>query len=232
MIKKLQWDSDFFGYPVGILKAGDYADVDRKRFLAEAKEYRLVTLFFDHPIPRKPAYFKLVDKKVVFRRKTEKLRQQPGPGSGGISRFRGRANRTLFRLALESGSYSRYRTDDGFRNGEFRRLYRKWLDNSLSGVSAKATYVYRIGERTAGFITLRAEGKTAAIGLLAVDGRDRGKGIGTALIGHAVRKAFDFGCTAITVATQLDNDPAVRLYLKNGFRIKDVKMIYHYRVDR
>ncbi|MBN2201026.1 GNAT family N-acetyltransferase [bacterium] len=230
MIKKLDWDSDFFGYPVGVLKAKEYPRQQHRTFLREAKDYRLVYIFLDHSIARKPKGFRLVDKKAVFVRRTEQVEIPSGPGR--ILRFRGKPDRALIRLAMESGKYSRFKTDPGFNGGEFRRLYAKWIENSVSGISAKATYVCRFKEETAGFVTLQVEGRTASIGLIAVSGKYRGKGIGTALVLHAVRKAFDFGCGAITVATQLDNDPAVRLYLSNGFKLGSVKMIYHYRAHR
>ncbi len=230
MIQKLKWDSEFFGYPVGILKTKEYDPTQHRTFLREAKDYRLVYMFLDRPITRKPKGFRLVDKKAVFVRKTEKVEIPSGPGR--ILRFRGKPNRTLIRLAMESGKHSRYKTDPGFSNGEFRKLYKKWIENSVSGASAKATYVYRVQEKTAGFVTVQVEGKTASIGLIAVSGKFRGKGIGTALVLHAVRKASDFGCKTITVATQLDNDPAVRLYLSNCFRLRSVTMIYHYWAHR
>lgn len=228
MIKKLEWDSEFFGYPVGILKAKEYDPARHREFLREAKEYRLVYVFLDRPMARKPRGFRLADKKAVFVRKTEDFEKTTGPGR--IVRFRGKPDSALIRLAMESGMHSRYRTDPGFQNGEFRKLYRRWLENSVRGVSAKATYVCRVGNQTAGFVTVGTDGDTASIGLIAVSGRYRGKGIGAALVRHAARKAFDFGCKTITVATQLDNAPAVRLYERSGFRLRSVKMIYHYWV--
>lgn len=228
MIKKLTWDSEFFGYPVGVLKAKEYDRALHRTFLREAKDYRLVYVFLDRPIARKPKGFRLVDKKAVFVRKTEEVDRTTGPGR--IVRFRDKPDSALIRLAMESGKHSRYRTDPGFQNNEFRKLYRRWIENSVSGVSAKATYVCRVGDETAGFVTVQADGKTASIGLIAVSGKFRGKGIGAALVRHAAAKASDFGCGTITVATQLDNAPAVRLYERCGFRLGSVKTIYHYWV--
>lgn len=228
MIKKLAWDSEFFGYPVGSLKAKEYDTARHREFLREARDYRLVYVFLDRPMAGKPKGFRLVDKKAVFVRKTEKVDKTTGPGR--IVRFRGKPDSALIRLAMESGKHSRYRTDPGFKKGEFRKLYRQWIENSVSGVSAKATYVCRIGEKTAGFVTVQTDGDTASIGLIAVSAKFRGKGIGAALVRHAVRKAADFRCETITVATQLDNAPAVRLYEKSGFRLRSVKTIYHHWV--
>jgi dTDP-4-amino-4,6-dideoxy-D-galactose acyltransferase len=229
MIEKLEWDSDFFGYPVGMLKAPEIGRLDMRQFRREARNYRLIYVFLDHPARRKPRNFKLVDRKIVLQRTTAAM--PDGPHSGGIIRFRGRANRSLIRLALESGKYSRFRTDPQFRNGEFERLFTRWIKNSVNGVSAKAVFVCRVGKRTAGFVTLTADRGSAAIGLIAVDETDRGKGIGTALIRRAVAEAFNLGYGAISVATQMTNDPAVRLYRKNGFKTEAITAIYHYWVE-
>ena len=56
-----------------------------------------------------------------------------------------------------------------------------------------------------------------SFGLL-VDYRAAGRGIGTSLTAHAVQRAQDLGCPAVRLTVYSDNETAIRLYSRAGFR--------------
>jgi ribosomal protein S18 acetylase RimI-like enzyme len=56
-----------------------------------------------------------------------------------------------------------------------------------------------------------------SFGLL-VDHRAAGRGIGTSLTAHAVQRAQDLGCPAVRLTVHSDNQTAIRLYARTGFR--------------
>ena len=56
------------------------------------------------------------------------------------------------------------------------------------------------------------------IGNLVVDEMWRKRGVGTALLGEAVRTAREWGYPIVICAVNPHNTPAVKLYEKNGFR--------------
>lgn len=78
----------------------------------------------------------------------------------------------------------------------------------------------------AGMITLGEKDGRGDIGLLAIDSKYRGKGIGMSLINAAeneFKKIFKEG----QVVTQQDNQAACSLYEKSGYEIEKVESIYH-----
>ena len=61
----------------------------------------------------------------------------------------------LYELAFESGKYSRFKLDKNFSEIDFRKLYKKWVDNSLNLEIADEVLVYKISDIIQGFITYK-----------------------------------------------------------------------------
>ena len=224
MIDKVNWDSEFFGYPVGICRIGNKGLIDELAFRKAAAPYRLVYIFSDielsHPIGQ------YVDKKVVLTKFIEKANVDDTITHFNLEQH---SYEQLLELAYLSGVFSRFRIDKSFVNHEFERMYKIWLDNSLSGKIAKHTLVATIHNELAGFITLDIKPMALAhIGLVAVSEKHQGKGIGGKLLAAADFYAAKEGCKTIEVPTQYDNEPAMRLYQKHGYSIQSITCIYHY----
>jgi dTDP-4-amino-4,6-dideoxy-D-galactose acyltransferase len=134
---------------------------------------------------------------------------------------------SLEQLALQSGIYSRFRIDDGFRNREFERLYQEWLASSLRGDAGKRVYVAGAAADPQGLITLEPDGGVARIGLLAVDAGQRGRGLGRRLVAEAERVCCREGIAELRVATQAENQGACHFYEECGFRIISEVEIFH-----
>jgi dTDP-4-amino-4,6-dideoxy-D-galactose acyltransferase len=66
------------------------------------------------------------------------------------------------------------------------------------------------------------------IGLIAVDDQARGAGVGSLLIRQAHRWMQGRGARQATVVTQLENQPACRLYERLGYHLADVRNYYHF----
>ncbi len=65
--------------------------------------------------------------------------------------------------------------------------------------------------------SLLHKGGSALINELVVDGRERGKGVGRALLEEAIAEARARGMDEIEVSTFFGNDTAIRLYRSAGF---------------
>jgi len=84
-------------------------------------------------------------------------------------------------------------------------------------------FVAETGEKVVGFVeTLTfpdlVEGfPIAIIQNLVVDKENRRKGVGNELLAHAIEKLRGRGVKELHAWTDLENEPAMRLYLKHGF---------------
>ena len=61
-------------------------------------------------------------------------------------------------------------------------------------------------------------GRRVYVSRLIVKPEERRKGIGSALVNHAVAKAAEMGYSEMSIGVDIDNYPALRLYWKAGFR--------------
>jgi dTDP-4-amino-4,6-dideoxy-D-galactose acyltransferase len=131
-------------------------------------------------------------------------------------------------LAVQSGAFSRFRVDPRIPDAQFEQLYRTWVRNSIRREMADEVLVVREGQRTVGFLTLKADGESGRIELLAVDVESRGKGYGVELVRAAEECFRAMGCDSGSVVTQAANRPACRLYRKCGYEIVLTEYFYHF----
>ncbi len=224
MIEKLDWDSAFFGYPVGRIFIKNAEGFDLDAIGKEFRNFKLVYMFSDVRLPQEYSNC-LVDRKITF---TKGFAQQQDVLKINEYDKEKDSYDELLDLAYLSGLFSRFKTDKRFKNMEFKRLYKQWIDRSINDTNIKVLVV-RTDDSLSGFVTLEmADAITAKIGLISVGSNYQGKGFGSSLISNAERAALAFGRSTIQVVTQQDNKPAVRLYEKNGFLLNSLVYIYHF----
>lgn len=215
-ISPLSFDSSLFAYPVGKFEAGDLWN--EASFLNQVKDFHLVYIFSKKPIEINSDRIYLSDTKFTF----EKQLDAPREGDPEIKLYSGELNEQLLSLALESGVYSRFKTDPGFKNGEFEKLYKLWIQNALN---QKEVWV---AKNLAGFVSCHLSGTESSIGLIAVDKNQRGKGWAKRLVKAAENFAFLHGAQTLKIGTQIKNNPAVNLYQSLGYELVDKVFVYHY----
>lgn len=226
MIKRLEWDSEFFGYNVGVIDLTESSKFNFKEFKKESFGFTLTYIFSPSKLNYKG--LKLADEKVTFLKENIKPVQNNEKNLGFFNIKRD-CYKSLEALALESGVYSRFKLDKNFRNNEYDRLYKKWINNTVFENKTLNIVTFKEDEHILGFTTLIKKSKTLCdISLVAVDKNSRGKMIGTKLIQESEKQAFINGFKNIQVVTQKNNKPAVNLYLKCGFKLESTKYIYHY----
>lgn len=228
-VKYLDWDSNFFSMKIASISM----DVWDKDFLwyniekLRLENVDLVYLFLNDdqcslPIPHLSGKCLLADVKRIY------VFQDIVDASVGsnIELFSGCPSE-LYDLAIQAGTDSRYRLDPNFKDGDFERLYRTWVDNSLNGSVADYVIVYNNKSNLkAGFVTLQNKGDYMSIGLIATDKSCRRLGVGTSLLNAAKRYAF-VEHLPLKVATQAHNQSACLFYEKNGFVQQTQSLIYH-----
>lgn len=132
-------------------------------------------------------------------------------------------------LSSKSYSYNRFYNDPEINKNKADELYAKWAENSLKGEAADMVLVYSDSNRILGYITLQDGGH---IPLIAVDKTERGKGIGTALIKSALTEFYKKGIRKIKIETQMQNIPALRIYLKSGFNVIGSSLTFRWKEEK
>ncbi|MBN7812937.1 GNAT family N-acetyltransferase [Algoriphagus sp. H41] len=217
MITPLPFDSALFGYSVGKCVVGQ--GWTETGFLIEAKGFQLVYLFSDAPIEPLSPRFSLVDTKLIFEKKLCGLSETKPE----IRAYVGGVTDGLLALAMESGIFSRFKTDQGFTEGEFEKLYGKWIEMALE------KEVVFMGPKGEGLVSVSVEGAQGKIGLLAVEAAHRGQGWGKRLVQAAEYYAHEKGADCLLIPTQEANVPACSLYRAMGYSKAQRQFVYHYR---
>jgi len=218
-IEELSWDSNFFNMKIGkVIFKGDEIAIN------QFKDFDLIYVFSNkNNLP-----FRLMDKKIVYT--INDLSQIQCDEYTEFDFYNPEIDNynELLELSYQSGEYSRFKLDDKFKNDEFKKLYKEWLDNSINKKIASHILIKKQDGRIVGFCTFGEKTQGLAdIGLLAVDLNYRGKGIAKNLLKSAICLSKELGFNKLQVVTQLDNIPANILYNQLGFKKETLTYIYH-----
>lgn len=168
--------------------------------------------------------FLLADDKVIFQQKLTGGQNNPS----NIEKYESPSvSEALYKMALESGHTSRFKTDPHFENGEFEKLYQLWIGNSVNGKIADAIWCHFEKQQACSLLTMGRKEGFAEIGLLAVAEKLRGAGLGKQLIDKAKWQTVQWDLKELKVATQRRNEGACRFYEQNGFVLEQVVYTYH-----
>ncbi len=224
MIEKLNWDSAFFGYPVGRIVLSENITGQMIPSISDFGDYKLVYAFSDKELPSECDNY-LVARRVHFYKKLSGIKNQVV-----VTHFipNHDSYEELMGLALKSGVLSRFRVDNNFKNNEYQRLYKQWVDKSLGDPNSHLLVV-RSEKHLEGFITFECmDSGLTKFGLIAVDKNVQSKGLGSLLVKMAENDSVDAGNFEVQVTTHYENKPAIALLNNNGYQKISSSYIYHF----
>jgi GNAT superfamily N-acetyltransferase len=232
MTRLLEWDSEFFGFKTGKLDALNLSKDELVTQLKKIKSsgFRLIYLFAPHDDSSLKKEIlrvggKLADEKVTF---SMNISGFDPLSTGFIHSCKGvEMDNDLESLALESGIYSRFKTDNLIPENKFEDLYQTWMGNSLNGKFAKDVFTFEEDGKKIGMVSIDIRNNEGWIGLIAVDQKFRGRSVGKFLIHAVIRFCQDNQLTILNVQTQLANKESCTFYEKVGFKIRNIEDIYH-----
>lgn len=146
MLEYLDWDSQFLGFKVGRFVFQDtpqhWAALET---LALQKQYALIYCFvpsqnnlrerFEHKVPK--ALW--VDGKTTFVKQLDKNHNLSiNPNVHSVLNF----DKEMEDLAIQTGVYSRFKTDPNFEQHVYEDLYRLWIKNALNRSMALEVLAY------------------------------------------------------------------------------------------
>jgi dTDP-4-amino-4,6-dideoxy-D-galactose acyltransferase len=227
-IKRLEWDSDFFGLRIGRaeINSAEEARTLSDQSASVKESFDLVYVVAPHNIGFLASNAKMVDAKVVYAL-SDSFCSEENQDVMLWDRTKGVTDDLLY-LALVSGKYSRFKLDDGFPQGSFERLYSCWIEQSVNHTLATDVFCYMIDGIPRGLVTLDNNNGIGNIGLVAIHEDFQHRGIGTAMMLHVIHYATMKQCVKLSVATQLVNEPACRLYEKSGFAVESITDVWHW----
>jgi len=229
----LEWDTKFFGYKVARIDVyqDSKAQIDQTINRLKLEDFKLA-YFFVSPeddtsnysikacsgllVDEKVTYSYLIDEQAIFK-----------VDDYVVIYNEDNVTQELTQLTLQSGTYSRFKTDPKFRNSEYENLYKEWITKSVTNEIADQVLVYKEEDHILGFITLRITDSKGTIGLLAVDEKSRGKSIGKKLLNSSFSYFHNKNITTIEVVTQRVNQIACRFYEACGFKLSEIVNVYH-----
>lgn len=226
-IRCLDWDSAFFGLRIGRADVSSAAELEllATQEMLLKQQCDLLYVFCPQTVRWQQHNAALVDEKTIYTKRivSQTICTQVDVYMGNVP------DNDLYRLALVSGEYSRYRLDKWFPEGSYERLYRRWIEQAVNGNMADKVFVYRENNHIYGMLTLQWDDHQADIGLVAVDTDVQGRGIGSLLMQNTENwLAHNTSVQTLKVATQWTNTKARRWYEKNGFVVECVTNIYHW----
>lgn len=226
MLKRLDWDSNFFNYEIGKLVLSSSDNFEFDRFKLNSLSYKLVYIYSEEVLNCKK--LSLVDTKLTFLKEIIDIEIFNDKHLTFFDTEKDDFS-ALEALALSSGKYSRFKLDDNFKNHEYENLYKRWIRNLVYEDKTADIILYKKNNNILGFTTLEKNNKSLCnIGLIAVDNRSRGQRIGTKMINFTIAQAYKRGFEKIQVVTQLENKPAMNLYKKCDFILDKTDFIYHF----
>ena len=107
-------------------------------------------------------------------------------------------------------------------------LYHTWIEKSVNKELADDIIIQEVEGQLAGVITVFIKNEIGYIGLVGVDSRYRGQGIGSKLIKDSLTYFKNKSINRVEVVTQGNNKPACKLYEKHGFSILYQTDFYHF----
>ena len=220
-IRRLNWDSDFFGFEIGEI------DIDAEFSNAACFDLLIIRQILNKIIKIENFENTFQETKVVF---SKILNSNTSNGfDNSVVDFDKipAKNASFYPLAFESGKYSRFKLDTKL-NHKFEMLYSKWIDNSLNKQFADKIFYLEEQNEIIGFITFKKVKNFATVGLLAVAQDQQGKGIGRKLLSKVEKYCISQNILELRIPTQKENLPACYFYSKMGYEIIEEIIIKHY----
>ncbi len=128
----------------------------------------------------------------------------------------------LQKISRSLFTHSRFYNDPFFTKKEADAFYRKWIENSVTGRAADI--VLYIPDK--GFVSCKkTRGKKGEIVLIGIKKEFRNKGVGTLLLGEALKWFNGQGVHSVSARTQIRNLDAMNFYSKSCFYLNSFDIV-------
>jgi len=235
----LPWDSEFFHCRIGKLRGDTLNEADAREIEEWRRSERIHGLYFlaraSCPVTIQTAAnhgFELVDIRVTLECSVPNPRDLSNtqlPPKPDIRAARSEDLPALQAIARTAHRDSRFFSDPHFPRHKAEALYSTWIGLEYGGRAQRVWVAASSADEALGYLSCHLDSTNQAgqIGLMGIDSRARGKGLGKSLVLTALQWFASHGGKEVTVVTQGKNIAAQRLYQRCGFVIRDLQLWYH-----
>lgn len=238
-IIELTWDSEFFNKKVGKVLIENTDSFDCHKFLIEAKKYDLIYLISNNQLlPNNlvsKANLDLMDTILTMSKKINKD-DYLSSNYHFINELEGDDLTRSYQIAEEISVVSRFSREKLVGKEITKKLYRKWVDNTLNKSFSDGFFLDKIDNKVVGIHLIKLDllNQICFFTLTGVSSLLKGKGIGINLWNQSFSYlANETNIDLIKSPFSLNNLPSFNFHLKMGFdKIEEVKYIYHFRNEK
>ncbi|GIX47105.1 MAG: hypothetical protein KatS3mg131_1316 [Candidatus Tectimicrobiota bacterium] len=174
--------------------------------------------------------FFVVDVNLTLAVTRERWLHLPADGGCVVQEAAAEHHAALLHIAETCFRYSRFHLDPLLPPALAHRLKRCWVQSYCEGKRGERLFVALAAGQPVGFLAaLRAAPHTGVIDLVGVHPAHQRRGVGQALVRHALAYYRDT-CSEVQVGTQAANIPSVRLYERLGFTLVRSAYVMHWHV--
>jgi dTDP-4-amino-4,6-dideoxy-D-galactose acyltransferase len=235
LVKKLEWDSAFFNFPVAFVTSKHLTDNivhHINKFIRDEKIFLVEYLCNCHDrnsvIIAEKCQFHFTDIRLTFEKKIENdlITDNKSEYYFGLADESHIAHLRI--IASNLYKDSRYYFDGNFDIKKIDEFYQDWVEKAIRGTFDNECYCLYDHGIPAGFCTIKYhKEKTAQIGLFGISEKYQGRGFAKKLIDLVCGVLQKNDVRVVFVVTQGRNYIAQRIYQKTGFLIKSTELWYH-----
>jgi dTDP-4-amino-4,6-dideoxy-D-galactose acyltransferase len=235
LVKKLSWDTDFFGYGVGYVSSRNLTeniyqkihnfsgsnDIRVLEYLCNCHDRESVQV-------AQREGFQFVDIRLTFELRAKQLASDPLPDGLCFGLAKPHHIEELRKISSNLYKESRYYFDGHFDPAKISEFYKSWVEKAVLGTFDHLCYCIFKGDRPVGFCTYRdLKSQTGNIGLAGFSEELQGMGLGRKLFTYAINENVAKGVKNIYTVTQGRNYSAQRLFQSVGFKTFSTELWYH-----
>ena len=234
IIRKMDWDSEFFNIRCG--KAVVETKKDVEILIAESIDYDFVSI---QNIGNKVNINKLIaentdaflaDINIQFI-KTIELNNESDNDCIIISTKEANEKYNI-EISEDDFNHSKFIEDENFRLRNGYKVYEEWIRNSIG--EDNKFFAIQLSEKNdiKGFILFKIDCHSAVLELVKVNEQYRGEGVCSKLIREIENYVIYRGVGDIHVGTQINNIAAINLYHKLGYKEISRTSVYHWWLNK
>jgi dTDP-4-amino-4,6-dideoxy-D-galactose acyltransferase len=236
LFKLLDWDTKFFGFPVGHLSCRRLTPaIDaRARDFASTHGIALLELLCDSRdrlsvSTAERSGYSLADIRLTLERPLRSTPTSDLPAGYRIEKANETHIPALRSIARDLYQDSRYFFDERFERSKAREFFEVWVEKAVRGTfDHECLILVRGSGEPAAYCTVRRHGQSAAaIGLFGVAASAQGQHLAVPFLQNVLAALAAGGIDRVEVVTQARNVRAQRVYQRCGFVTKSTELWYH-----